>query len=401
MDPLFMQIGLGVLFLVSLIFAYLGSKTWLVRHVVLVWFVFLTTVAFFYLSAKTLNVHAKWQEEAAKLDKNLARVLAQNKALEFGAEGQALLPGPETDLSKTGLRHLRHELHRLTVDRGPVWFDCQPAEIAPDGSAGVVIEQPVPHGIATGVRLFVFEQDQGGQYLGEFEVTESAEGTETARGTVAIRPTMDLADWQLDRIAQSQALWTLYRSMPTDRHDLFSRMTEEELEATIPTASREEYLKDGHPAAQDDPPERVVGYKADGTRAADNEQDQIVERHYVRQLRDYNWLLREFAQKRTLMEVKLAALDFDAVRLNDALAKGRQNVAYRQTELANLGEDLQKFQIELAVITEHLTRLEQQYAHLQARLAKVLAQNVQLAAEFTALEQEATRRIDSVTSKGP
>ncbi len=395
MDPLFMQIGLGVLFLVSLIFAYLGSKTWLVRHVVLVWFLFLTTVAFFYLSAKTMKVHATHQSKAVKLEKELAGVLARNKALEFGAEGQALLPGPETDLKDTGLRHLRHELHRLTVDRGPVWFDCQPAEIAPDGSAGVVIEQPVPHGIATGVRLFVFEQDQGGQYLGEFEVTEAAEGT------VAIRPTMDLADWQLDRITQSQTLWTLYRSMPADRRDTFSNMTEEELQATLPAASLSEYLKDGQPAAEDDLPERVVGYKADGTLAADDEQDQVVEVRYVRQLRDYNWLLREFAKNRTLMEVKRAALDFDAVRLSEALAKGRQNVAYRQTEIANLGEDLQKFQIELEVITEHLASLEQQYAHLQARLAKVLAKNVQLAAEFTALEREAARRIDSVTSKSP
>jgi len=392
---LFTQIGLGVLVLASFAVAYMASKTALVRHVVLVWFVLATSIVFLFMATKAMNVHRQWQVQATRLEAQLESTLKSNHDLEFGTDPRGLLPGPDVELADTGLRHLRHEMHRLTLDRGPVWFDAQPAqEVAEDGTVAVVVEQPVPHGIAAGVRLFVFEQGPDGQYVGEFEVTESVDGS------VVIRPVMNLADWQLQRITQSQPPWALYRSMPVDRHDLFISMNEDELKATIPDESIDEYLRDGQPAADDDPAARTAGYKADGTLAIDEEQDQVVEVRYVRQLRDYGWLLRDYAQQRTLMEVQRDALDADAARLSDALAKSQQDVVYRQTEQANLGEDLEKFQVERQAITEHLARLEQQYAILQARLIEVLDQNVQRAAEFTSLKLEAARRIDALTASG-
>ena len=397
---LFTQIGLGILVLASFAIAYMASKTALVRHVVLVWFVMAMSIVFLFMATKTMSVHARWQKQATSLESQLEAKLKSNRELEFGTDPRGLLPKPSVELSDeelaaTGLRHLRHEMHRLTIDRGPVWFDGQPAqEVAADGTVAVVVDQPVPHGIATGVQMFVFEQDAEGQYIGEFEVTEATEGS------VVIRPVMSLADWQLQRITQSQSPWALYRSMPVDRHDLFMSMTEEELTATVPAESVDEYLRDGQPAADDDLPERTAGYKADGNLATDEEQDQVVETRYVRQLRDYGWLLREYAKQLAVMEVNRDSLDADAARLADALAKSQQDVAYRETEKTNVGEDLAKFQIERQVITEHLARLERQYANLQTRLTEVLHQIVQQAAEFTSLQLEAARQIDALTATG-
>ena len=51
---LFTQIGLGVLVLASFAVAYMASKTALVRHVVLVWFVLATSIVFLFMATKAM-----------------------------------------------------------------------------------------------------------------------------------------------------------------------------------------------------------------------------------------------------------------------------------------------------------------------------------------------------------
>ena len=68
---LILPIVLGVLILASFFVAYMSAKTWQVYQVVLVVFIFLGTVAFFYLGARTLATHKAWGELVLDLEQKI------------------------------------------------------------------------------------------------------------------------------------------------------------------------------------------------------------------------------------------------------------------------------------------------------------------------------------------
>ena len=81
--------------------------------------------------------------------------------------------------------------------------------------------------------------------------------------------------------------------MPQDSHEIFAALSDAEKKALLPADSVAEYLKDGRPAAKDDPKECVVDGK------------------YVRPLRDYDVLFRADQEKRILLTDSTVAATWD------------------------------------------------------------------------------------------
>lgn len=398
------QIGLAIAVLGSLFLAYLSSKNWQIGHVVLVVCIFLSTIFFWYLAAATMKVHATHRSQIARLEQQIRDYQQQNAALQTGTDDAALRTRLESDgvrIHRGSIRQAQHELRKMLLDRGRMWVDVQPQAVGGDGTTQLAVAQPQPHGIPAGAIVFAFEQGspaEGARYLGEFSVTASAEGA------VTIKPSVQLSTTQLGRLSRTNNPWTLYEIMPIDRHDVFLSLSENELSELLPADSLPEYQKDGEPAAEDDPAERVIGYKKDGTRATAEEADEVVEQRYTRQLRDYAYFFRRQHAQAVVDADTREQLKRDAVMLQDAIAKAEQGVAYRTAEKQKLEYDKEKFEQELQVITAHLQTIERYLSAVEARLRdtvdKTRATAAQLAQEQLKAAEEINRRTVPVPDQG-
>ena len=76
---LVLEILFGVAILASFFVAYMSAKTWPIYQAVLVAFLFLGSVAFFYLGARTLATHRYWRNQVKARETEL-----------LGLEGQLL-----------------------------------------------------------------------------------------------------------------------------------------------------------------------------------------------------------------------------------------------------------------------------------------------------------------------
>ncbi len=157
----------------------------------------------------------------------------------------------------------------------------------------------------------------GKQYLGEFRVTEAAGQTAT------IVPTLDMTDFQRQRLSSSHGPWQMYETMPPDRHDIFANTTPEEeakLRQMIPEVSLQEYLRDGKEAVTDDDPHRVIGLDENGKRLPADQMARAAKKIYERRLRDYGQEFRKLAGRRAVLITNREGLQSDIQRLAGALA---------------------------------------------------------------------------------
>ncbi len=398
------QIVLAIGLLGSFFLAYLSSKTWKVANVVLVVCIFIASIFFWYLSAVVMKIHATHRAPIAQLEQEIKQLRQENEALESGTDDQAVVARLEqagVSIDRGALRESKLQLRKILLDRGRVWFDAQPNTVGGDGTAQLTIEDPVPHGIASGSILYAFEQgpaNEGARYLGKFQVTEAGENT------VTLQPTAKLGSRELDRLTQSDSAWTLYEVMPIDRRDVFASLTDEELSELFPEASRDEYLRDGEAADETDPPERVIGYLKDGTRATEDQADQVVEKRYARRLRDYNFIFDELATQSVLDADRKEQLTRDGALLQDAIAKAQEDIAYRESERQKLVEDKQRFEQEVAVVTEQLQTVKRYLAAIESRVRQLFASQQQTAGELARVQLEAAeeinRRTEPVAAEG-
>jgi hypothetical protein len=403
------QALLGILILASLVFAFLGARTWHWGQVLLVIGIFLSTLGFFILSAETLRINKVLRTRVNQLEQNLANVNARNDALQKGSDDSGiiaelsaedppvrLLEGSENLLS---LAELDHRLLLATRLRGRVWRGVAPTDIdAQTGAVTVNIESPAPVGLkpADGETVvYVFEQGpaelpaddgtpRGAQFLGEFRVIE-------ATGQQAkLLPVLPFDHFEQRRLAASRGPWAIYEMMPPDRHAIFAGMSDEQIKQKLPRQSVVEYLRHGKPAGPDDPPERVVGFDADEKRLPPDQLDQAAKKVYQRRLRDYATEFDDLTSRRIGLEVDIAAVKKDIERLTVALASARELQAFRTTEKQRLGTDLAGITKERAQIESHLAKLRQQLAKGRALLAETLRRNNQLADELAARRSGST-----------
>jgi hypothetical protein len=325
---------------------------------------------FFYVAARTLKTHQYWAQSAQQHRQRIAQLKAENVRL---LEGTAQAGQPARD----GVRQLRLELDRLLVDRRRAWFHCQP-KIALKRDAAtaeivLTIDQPAPLGMAAKTAVYAFEEAdvrKKGRYLGEFVVS----AVDQKQATLA--PAAALGPRQMDNIEAAKGSWVLYEVMPRDDHELFAALGEAEKKAMLPAQSLSEYLKDGQPAAKDDPSDRVVDGK------------------FVRPLRAYDVLLDDEQAKHVLLNDSIASVRHDKQLMEGAAAGAEKLRDACRKDIAAAEIDLKDVARQRDLVAAHRQRLEHKLAAVQALVAQLIKDNLAMAGRIAKYQFEAARRID-------
>lgn len=295
------------------------------------------------------------------------------------------------------------DLQNIARQRGRVWRDVAPSgQFDPKtGQVLVNIAQPKPHGLAKDSIVFAFEQgepnaaapDKGPRYLGEFRVVEtSPDGAQLEPVLRVDVPPGAVPPWftQLQaatfaRVAQSAQKkfpWSLYETMPADRHAMFADLTDEQLKQLLPAASVDEYLRHGKPATDDDDEFHRAGYDEQGRRLGPDDADKAVKTLYDRQLRDYAYLFSDLLRRRAVMTAEHSGLTEDIAKLKAAQANGEKLAAHRTEEKNGLTGDLQHMQRDQQAIEALLAKVNSQLEYAAAQTAEKIRENLRLAAEF-------------------
>jgi len=346
-------------------------STW---NKVLIGLILIAVTVFFYLGARTLDTHKSWREKANNAQQEIEALEAERVALVEGSEELGM-----------GIREARRELHKVLVDRGRVWYHCRPGKFDPKTGAGsVTTDLPTPHKITDKMVLAVFEEadfKDGGRYLGQFTVV----GVDEANNQVAIQPCLGISEQQGKQLAASKGNWSLWEIIPIDNHELFSDWTEEQKKAVFPEGNVLEYIKDGQPAKPDD----LEQWGIDG---------EVVDGKYVRQLRDYDVLLKSQHRKLSELAIQIAAATQNNQALQTAQADARVQVQFRQNEITALKAELAQVKRQRDAVVAHLNALNEQLAAAGEAIDKTIEANQVTAAQIAKAQLEASRRIDERTA---
>ena len=365
---------LGLALLAGLLAPFIGNKYWHWSQLVLLLSIVLAATGFLFLAAETLRVHRALRARIPQMERELASLQQQNEQLIIGSGEQQ------------GLRELEHRLKIVTRERGRVWRGVQPVgEVDNQGRVEVEISQPQPHGLETDTIVFVFEAGDvnaadpasGRQYLGEFRVSEAKEGG------VALEPVLLIDQRTGQRLVDSQGPWSLYETMPVDRHKLYADSTEEELRQALPAASVEEYLRHGKPATEDDDQWHRIGLDENDERVGPENLDQAVTFLYDRPLRDYAYLYAELAQQRVVLRASRQAVLQDNAKLAEALKSAKQLSEFREQEKLSLSSDLEGMQRDRQAIEAHRDQVQLQLANANRLIDQMLARNSALVNQLT------------------
>ncbi len=346
-----LEIVLGLAILGSFYVAYMSAKVWPVYQAILVAMVFLGSVVFMYLAARTLATHNAWRTLAKRQQAELETVEQQRRELVDGGKmdekGQ---PNP------LGIRQLKEELYKRAVDRGGALFDVT-VEGVKDGVVQLVLKSP-EHGLVPKMVLFAFDQtpfEEGGRYQGEFKVVSVGEGTPN----VQVAPNLPLTEAQAQRLAAAKGPWTLYTTMPVDDAALFATVDDATRQALLPKSSLQEYAKGD------------------------------------RKLRDYEYLFHENFVQRTKLTDSIAELTSNIDRMTADTKQTDEEAAYRTTEKGSLQVDLEKFEQERKAIAAYRQALEKLFGQTRDALRARFAANRQMDSELTASQLKAAREIDA------
>lgn len=395
-----------VLFIVSLVAAYFGSRYWHWAHVTLLVFIFLSAVGYFVLAAETLRINAILRKQVNQLTQQVAQVNASIEALDRGTSNMQVinqLAGLEVNMPEgaekiPSIRELQHQLHMMTRLRGLVWRKVTPnAFDAQTGTLQVTIPTP---GLAANTVLFLFEEgpvnpedpSQGAQYLGEFRVT-AVNGQQVTLATVN-----ELDDYEKQRLVNSRTTWSMYENMPADQLELFTGLSEQQLRRLLPESSVEEYLRQGTPATPDDDVWNIVGFDAEGNRVKPDDLDKAVKKTFQRRLRDYAAEFSALNRQRVTLLANVEAVKLDNDRLQKALASAKRLESFRTEEIRKLEIDLAGVKKEREIIEGHLAAVESELAAARKFLDQAIAENRRLADELT---QRENSRSGSAPARGP
>jgi hypothetical protein len=271
---------------------------------------------------------------------------------------------------------------------------------AATGRVPVTIPGPRPHGLEAEAIVFAFEQgppnpadpDQGRQYLGEFRVVESREDGVTLE---SVQRLDNRTGGRLVRSGQNpQTTWRLYETMPSDRHELFAGMNEEELKALLPAASLNEYVRHGGPTTPDDDEYHRAAFDEQDHRVALDDAAKVEER-FDRPLRDYTYVFSELLRQRTLQLAERAGLIEDRNRLNAAQENAQKLTAHREQELTALGKDRELMERDRQVIEKLRTAVVAKLEMVRQMVAELIPANAELAERLVQVQLERVREVAS------
>ena len=319
---------------------------------VLVGLIIVASFGLFYLGMQTLKTHKYWRESARKHEAKLEPLPMEIDRLKFG------------DVEGGCLRDRRVALARQLAERGRVWHNWAPQQIVnpQTGEVRIGTDAAGPYGIADKMPLFVFEAKgakDGGRFLGEFRVKGIAEGAKQ----IVLEPVMTMTPDDLARLQQSKGPWTLCELMPTDSHTVFAGLDEKQLRGILPARTVEQFISDGK----------------DGK---------------TRKLRDYGILIEEFDRQRAVLVEKQNTAARHKQALEAAVADAKQQVQFRQNELAALKTELAALARERDVALAHEKALEKEITDRRTRIAQLINENRAAADEIAKTQFEAVERIE-------
>lgn len=331
--------------------------------------VMVAAIAFLVLAAAELKLQKSHREVVNQLEAAHKQQLETNKRL---AEGDP------------GVHNLELRLHEVSMGRGRIWTECQPAGIEADPASGAVrvnlaVGKPSPTQLVPEMTLFLFTTaaaDVPAKYLGQFKVAAVADPN------VTLTPADKLSAVEMERLRGSAGPWLAYEQMPGDTHALFAGLAEDKIKAALPAATADEFVRDGKPSQAGDPQDRV----SDGK--------------YQRALRDYLLLFTEYLRQRAIRVDEVAAAKAEWESLEKAVADAKKQVAFHETQIAGLRQDLAQLERERDAVREHLATLQGQFSNSQQSIAKLLDSNQALAQQLATQQLEALRRADELTGAG-
>ncbi len=382
---LVVQIVLAVILLLALVAVVLSSKNWHWSMVTVVVLILLAGTGALFLGAEVYRVHRNLRAGLPKLEKRV--VDAEQRTVD-------LLKGVG---DQPGTRELDHQLKIVTRQRGRVWRGVLPAgEVDNQGRVETEIPNPKPHGLAKDTIVFAFETGEPNganpadcpQYLGEFRVVE------TKANGVVLESVLLIDQRTGERLAASQGPWSLYETMPTDKHAIYADLSEEQLRNMLPEASVEEYVRHGTEATADDDQWHVIGLDENDQRVGPEQIDQAVKRLYDRPLRDYAFLFEEYAREKVVALAARAAVIEDNAKLEAALESAKQLAKFREAEKVSLTSDLEGLLKDRTAAEAHRDAVQGQLTKVQQRIDQLLADNSTLAKTLTRRHNQLREQID-------
>ncbi len=315
---------------------------------VLLGLIFVVSLAFFYFALQTLKVHKYWKTSVQKHEAKITQLPDEIEQLKYGRDGQS------------GLKAVRTELYKYLIARSRVWRGCKPEKVInpQTGEVQIAIETEGPHGIDNRMTLFVFEetpQTEGGRYLGEFKVQAVAE-----KG-IGLAPAMQLTAEQLARLTQTQGTLTLCELMPADSHELMTALGEEALRKQLPPSVVDEYLNDGKEGQ-------------------------------LRQLRDYDVLLKVYDHKRAVLTELEESVTRQKTFVETSLADAKVQVDFRKKQIDQFEQDLKRMHQERDAALAYQKSLETELASRQAKIDELIKKNRAMAASIAKMQEEAAAR---------
>lgn len=338
---------------------------------ILLGLIFVASVAFFYLGARAMKVQTVWRNNIRKFEEAVGKEnshLSGLKGLETAAK-----PG-ETNLRKAAI-----ELHKLQL-HGRIWRDVtrQTVDLVKDAkgkdtiNVSLNVPAPAPHQISQGMVCYLFDKknfEEGGRYLGEFSAVAVADKQ------VQLQPTKKFSDREINALKNSQGPWFLFEAMPVDDHEIFQDY--EGLDKLIPASTLNEYVQDGKPT---DPNNKESA-------------------KFERKLRDYEVLFQVYHKKWSVWTDSMEAIKRDRAFVETALADAKEQVDQRDKEIVQTKAELTDETRKRNAVAKHLKSVETKLVEVNAAIRALDKSNRAMAAEIARIQLEATRRIDAQSRK--
>ena len=416
----------GVLLIGGIVALVLSASSWRWYHITLMSLIMLTSLVWFYLASRTLEIQAGWRSEIAKFENDIA--------VELKAHEKLIAGGPDAQgVEHETLPQLQTDLEKMLQGRGRLWAQVTRKAISADtGKITAVVDKPDPSGIEKNMVLYVFDDvDVGasGQFLGEFEVT-AVNGQE-----VQLTPALKLRSAELKRMAarRSDPL-VLYEVMPADSRELFTEFSKLNPQGWlsifppgVPDAVKEQYAKDGQPPAQDEADasrvwrrvkalkdftvstgdkkesqqitagtELVLDPQSAQERIAAGDVELVAENGavYTRPLRDYDHLYRDLNLQIEGLLQTTVEVDGENAAVQDSQQKIAKDIEYRKTEVAALKRDLARFKAEADMMKKHVAALEKQVAQVNADVEHAAKDNRRLESQLVGYQHQAAAEIN-------
>lgn len=434
----------GVLLIGGIVALVLSGASWKWYHITLGAFIMLFALGWFYLAAKNLEVQRVWRNEITQYETALHTEEQNNQKIIAG--------GPDAQGAEhESMAQLKTDLEKMLQGRGRVWSQVTRKAVAADGKITAIVDKPQPSGIEKNMVLYLFDDvdvTNSGQFLGIFEVT-AVNGQE-----VTLTPALKLRASEVKRYAaRKNDPLVMYEVMPTDSRELFAELSKLNPEwlsifpKTVPNDVKEEYAKDQQPPTEDDMKSDRVWRRVKATKditvllsdaeaksveAASKQelevdpatkkkilkipagtemlldpktaQEQIAAGDaeavaengavYVRPLRDYVRLFRDWNLQIEELVRKIAETDSENAAVQDAQQKVAKDIEYRTAEVAALKSDLAAFRAETEMIKKHVAALEKQVAKVNGDLEKTVGENRHMESQLANYQRQAAAEIN-------